>query len=488
MDLVDSPLSANHQISKAVKSYVRPFFAAAFILMVVVAMMSDAIYDTGDGIMHYQIARWSWQHPDLFLHHWGKPLFTLLCSPFAQFGYKGAVFFNILCHVSTAWITWRIADRMKLPYSYLAGPLVIFAPLSWGVAQSGLTEPLFALTLMSGIYFITGGKNNTAAFIISLLPFARTEGFLLVPLFGLFFLIRREYIAMALLSTGTVIYSVIGGLLLHHDFLWIIHQNPYVGEAAYGHGELFHFVANNEFLFGWSITALITLGLCTLPFRRQFTPRHSLAEMLLIVGSFVVFFIAHSIFWWKGIFGSYGLLRVIASVIPCAVLISLRGLQLITWPIYQRKIAVIITSVVIVGLTIFNTMNQKGLVMKPDSRQSAAEEVARQIKELKLDMRLMYCSHPIMPYLLEKDPFDNSQCRHIGEQNLDEDVRIGAIVVWDSNLGAMDNAKDDFIPLSGKPGLISIPPVISIKDESGTSWLVFDFELAGIDSAKAELQ
>lgn len=437
MDLVDSPSSANHQIARIANRFVRPFFAGAFVLMVVVAMMSNAIYDTGDGIMHYQIARWSWTHPELLLHHWGKPFFTLVCSPFAQFGYKGAVLFNVICHVSTAWLTWRIADRMKLPYSYLAGPLLIFAPLSWGVAQSGLTEPMFALTLISGIYYIIGGRNTVAAVIISLLPFVRSEGFLIAPLFGLFFLIRKEYLSICLLGCGTVAYSIIGGLFYHNDFLWIIHQNPYVGEAAYGHGDIFHFVASNEFLFGWSITGLITLGLITVPLRRFFVPRHSLAEIILVFGAFAVFFIAHSIFWWKGIFGSYGLLRVIACVLPCAVLISIRGLQLLTWPIYQRKYAVLVVSFIIVGLTIFNTMNQRGLVMKADERQRAAEEVARQIKELKLESRLMYCSHPIMPHLLEKDPFDETQCKHLYDLR-NTFPSTESVVAWDADFGGME--------------------------------------------------
>jgi hypothetical protein len=451
--------SANQQISTAANRFVRPFFAVAFVLMVIVAMMSKSIYDTGDGIMHYEIARWSWKHPELFLHHWGKPFFTLLSSPFAQFGYKGAVFFNVLCHVGTAWITWRIADRMKLPYSYLAGPLLIFAPLSWGVAQSGLTEPLFALMLMSGIYFITGGRNTIAAVIISLLPFARTEGFFIAPLFGLFFLVRKEYIAMFLLATGTVLYSLIGGIAVHNDFLWIIHQNPYVGEPLYGHGDLFHFVAQNEFLFGWSITLLIALGLCTFPLRRFFTPRHSLAEMLLVAGAFVVFFVAHSIFWWKGIFGSYGLLRVIACVLPCAVLIAIRGLQLLTWPFYQRKIAVVIVSFIMVGLTIFNTMNQRGLVMQPDERQLAAEETARKMKELKLDERLTYCSNPVMIHLLEKDPFDPAQYLQLYElQNAPPPA--GAVVIVDPDFARLDPASDPEWKITGGTTLrevISVP-------------------------------
>lgn len=480
MDLVDSPSTANHQIARSANRFVRPFFAFAFVLMVIVAMMSNAIYDTGDGIMHYEIARWSWKHPELLLHHWGKPFFTLLCSPFAQFGYKGAVFFNILCHVGAAWITWRIADRMKLPYSYLAGPLLVFAPLSWGVAQSGLTEPLFALTLMAGIYFITGGRNNIAALIISLLPFARTEGFLIAPLFGLFFLIRKEYLAMTLLAAGTVLYSIMGAIFVHNDFLWIMHQNPYVGEEAYGHGDLFHFVANNEFLFGWSITGLIVLGLCTFPLRRKFEPRHSLAEMVLIAGSFVVFFIAHSIFWWQGVFGSYGLLRVIACVLPCAVIISLRGLQLATWPIYQRKYAVLVVSFVMVGLTIFNTMNQRGLVMQPDERQLAAEEVARQIKELKLDSRLMYCSHPIMAHLLEKDPFDRTQAVELYELK-NAPPPVGSINVIDPNFWELEFRNDEPVVLNIGTTMVEVIKVVS-PDSATIPWRVYECQEMKIDS------
>ncbi len=470
MDLVDSPSSANHQIARSANRFVRPFFAVAFVLMVIVAMMTEAIYDTGDGIMHYQIARWSWTHPELFLHHWGKPFFTLLSSPFAQFGYKGAMFFNVLCHVGTAWLTWRIADRMKLPYSYLAGPLLIFAPLSWGVAQSGLTEPLFALTLMSGIYFLTSGKNNIAALIISLLPFARTEGFLIAPLFGLFFLLRKEYLAMCLLATGTILYSIIGGIFVHNDFLWIMHQNPYVGEAAYGHGDIFHFVASNEFLFGWSITGLIALGLITVPLRRFFEPRHSLAEIILVFCTFTVFFIAHSIFWWKGIFGSYGLLRVVACVLPCAVLISIRGLQLLTWPIYQRKYAVLVVSFIIVGLTIFNTMNQRGLIMQPDERQLQAEEVARQIKSNQFTDRIIYSSHPIIPFLLDKDPFDNSQCRQLYDLNSTVTPLVGSIIIWDSNFG-------DRMNTNAIPGSLQLTELFYLEGSSDDrTWSILEVQ------------
>lgn len=406
--------SLHSYIGKSADRYIRPFFALALLLMVTVAMLLEGIYDTGDGILHYQISRWSWKHPELFLHHWGKPVFTLIASPFAQFGYKGVVLFNVLCHIGTAWLTWRIADRMKIPFAFLAGPLLIFAPVSWGVAQSGLTEPLFALTLMLGIYFVTAGRNVTAALVISLLPFVRTEGFLLAPLFGLFFLARREYLSIVLLLSGTLLYSLIGSIFVHDDFLWVFHLNPYRGEEQYGHGELLHFVGNNEFLFGWAMTGLIAIGLLTFPFRRKMTPRHSLAEVLLVCGCFLVFFTAHSVFWWKGWVGSLGLLRVMACITPCAVILSLRGLQALSILLRYMRPVVLSLTILATGLTVFNTMNYHGILLQPDEQQVKAEQLATFIKENGLQSRIIYSAHPIVSHVLDKDPFDNNSMRELG--------------------------------------------------------------------------
>lgn len=438
-------------------------------LLVIVAMISDAIYDTGDGITHFEIAKWSWTHPELFLHHWGKPFFTLLSSPFAQFGYKGIVLFNILCHVTAAWVTWRIADRMKLPFSFLAGPLVIFAPISWGVAQSGLTEPLFALTLMSGIYFITGGRNTVAAVIISLLPLARTEGFFLAPLFGLFFLIRRDYLALCLLASGTLLYSILGALFVHHDFLWLIHANPYTGESDYGHGTLLHFVDKNEFIMGWAMALFSVLGLLTLFFRKRFVPVHSIAEIILVFGSFVVFFVMHSVFWWKGWAGSYGLIRVMVCIIPCVALVSLRGLQFATRFYEKYTSAVVVTLIAAAGLTVFNTMNHHGLILQPDERQKDCYTVAEAAKKENPSSRTVYFGHPLIRFLLEKDPFDRAQSREMWDLR-NEQVQ-GALIVWDSHFGEIqyDLTEEQLLAL---PQVHELSRMDFREQKNGALWIL----------------
>ncbi len=413
----------------------RPFFAIALVGMIILALVTDGIYDTGDGILHYQIARWSWHHPELFLHHWGKPFYTLLSSPFAQAGYKGTVIFNILCHVSAAWLTWRIADRMKLPNAFLVGPLVIFAPISWGVSQSGLTEPLFALTLIAGIYFVTAGRYTIAAIVISILPFVRTEGFFIAPLFGAFFLLRKEYLAICLLASGTLFYSIAGAVFINSDFLWILHQNPYRGQELYGSGPLLHFVNNNEQIFGWAISASVALGVCSFFFRNKLTPRHSITEIILVLGCFVVFFVAHSVFWWKGIVGSLGLVRVMTCIIPCAALVALRGIQLLTRPYENYRIAVAITLAFALGSTMYNTFRQHGLLIQPSAAQLSIQEVVAEIQQKNLSSRKIYYGYPLVTHFLDKDPFDNTQCAEMWGFRTDPYLQKSAIVIWDSHFG-----------------------------------------------------
>jgi hypothetical protein len=468
---------ANQQLNTLANRLVRPFFALALVAMVMIALLSDAVYDAGDGITYFEISRWSWKHPELFLHNSGNPFFTLLSSPFAQFGYKGIVIFNVLCHVLTAWVTWRIADRMKLPFAYLTGPLVIIAPISWAVAQSGLTEPLFALTLMSGIYFLTGGRNITAALLISMLPLARIEGFFLAPLFGLFFLIRREYLAMSLLASGSLLYSILGAIFVHHDFLWLVHNNPYAGVVNYGSGPLTHFADEREFIFGRALSLLSVLGLISVFFRNKISPPHSLAEMLLVYGSLLVFFVMHSLFWWKGLFGSQGLIRVMVCVIPCSVLIGIRGLQFLTRPYATIIPAVGLTLCTVLGFTVLDTFSQHDVLAQPDEQLISARQVVEEIRAKKLDSHFIYSGHPLIPYLLEIDKFDSTRTVEmlgIGEYPA---LREHSIVVWHSVFGPMQyNTTEE--QLAGKPTLtevIRVAPVIS-KDNPhyNHTWIVYE--------------
>src|SRR6185436_3237063 len=73
------------------------------------ALRSGGFSGGSDEIAHYQIARYSWQYPELLLNHWGKPFYTLISSSFAQFGIPGMKVMNALLGFLTALLTYAIA-------------------------------------------------------------------------------------------------------------------------------------------------------------------------------------------------------------------------------------------------------------------------------------------------------------------------------------------------------------------------------------------
>ena len=115
-------------------------WAAAAVL---VRLWSEALLEGGDSIQHYQIARHSWQHPDLLLHHWGKPLFTLFASPFAQLGHWGVSLFNAVCLLITAWAADGLLKRAGPAARWLYVPALLLVPVYGTLVFSVMTEVLF---------------------------------------------------------------------------------------------------------------------------------------------------------------------------------------------------------------------------------------------------------------------------------------------------------------------------------------------------------
>ncbi|MGL4597293.1 MAG: hypothetical protein ACRCYO_07195, partial [Bacteroidia bacterium] len=160
------------------------FFPVLFLLLMYFNLAAEGVYDTGDGVLHYMIAQAAIEDPSLLLDHWNKPVYTLLtCLP-AQFGYAGVVAFNICCLLASGFFAWKIAAHWKWREAPLAAVLTVFAPLAFVVSLSGLTEPLFGLVLIAGLYSVVKGHFKTAAILLSFLPFVRSEGFFLLPLVG----------------------------------------------------------------------------------------------------------------------------------------------------------------------------------------------------------------------------------------------------------------------------------------------------------------
>ena len=83
--------------------------SSIFILLLFTGTGNEA-----DSINHYLFAKYAPEHPNLFFNHWAKPLFTLIASPFAQFGFVGVKIFNVLCGLASSIFIYKICIHLKL--------------------------------------------------------------------------------------------------------------------------------------------------------------------------------------------------------------------------------------------------------------------------------------------------------------------------------------------------------------------------------------
>lgn len=299
--------------------------ALALVGLVPMAVLTDGIGVSGDSLWHFFYAQDSWQHPEYFFHHWAKPWFTLLASPFAQLGFQGIKLFNVLVSIIAALLAWKTAQRLGMRNSVLAAVLVLSTPMLLTLTGTGLTEPLFACWLILAVYLAASERFLLSALVLSLLPFVRSEGLIFIGVFALYFVMKRQYKALPLLLAGHVAYGI-AGLPFHESMWWTISGNPYVGKVAYGEGNWYDFAVKLYYVLGIPAFALLALGLY--PATRWLLKIRQVPEKAILVflgfGGLVV---AHSIMWAFGWFHSMGLARVLVGVVPLIAIIALAGIN-----------------------------------------------------------------------------------------------------------------------------------------------------------------
>lgn len=416
-----------------------------FLASMTVVLLSQGTYDAGDSVMHYQIAHYAFQHPENLLSHWGKPFFTLVAAPFAALGYGGIKVFQCLLALGTGWMTYRSARLLELRPAWMAPLLALAAPEFFLSQLSGLTEPFFAFLLTLGVFLTLRRHSLLAAAALSMLPFVRTEGFLLLPVFGLYFLLRQEWKAIPFLGLGTVLYAVLGGIFLG-DLLWIWTQNPYaIDRLNYGMGSLSHFPVQYLFIVGIPIYALSILGLALAPVRLVLgKPPKLLEELLLVLGPFLAYFVAHMYFWVSGVGHSMGLIRVMIGIVPLGALFALAGLdQLLQWlPSRRRWVRTILMALVAVYVGIFpfipNPAAFHARDFKPTVDQAMLQEVGAWMREEGLLEKKIYTVHPSAAFYLGIDPFDPQRYRSLNRFR-DDKPGPGCLILLDTWFGKVES-------------------------------------------------
>jgi hypothetical protein len=407
------------------------FFAALTIIYF------DGTGDSGDSYVHYQFAKYAPQHAKLYFNLWAKPVFVLLASPFAQLGFVGMKIFNTLVSLLNIFFTYKIINELKINNALAGTIILIFSPLYYVLTFSGLTEPLFALFVSVAIYLTLIKRFTSAGIIISFLPFVRSEGLILLSVFAIYFLLKKEWKTLPLLVVGHVFYSI-AGFFIYHDLLWVFYEIPYARLSSnYGSGNLSHFVLQLLYVIGVPVYILFWIGIISIikDFFKKFL---SIEFQLLIFLGFLSFFIAHTLFWYFGIFNSMGLKRVLICVAPLISIISLKGFNLITEDFFttKNKIKPFVKGILILTIILFPfTKNKAAINWKKDlcltEDQLSAIQVSGFLNKIPLSGHRFFFDSPYLCEGLKIDPFDENVKMELTKDVINQTVS-GDIVIWDN--------------------------------------------------------
>ncbi|MFN7927393.1 MAG: hypothetical protein U0Y68_05515 [Blastocatellia bacterium] len=296
----------------------------------------------GDSMLHYWNLRVTWLDPKLGLTSWARPLYVLLMIVPAQFGWLAARTFAAFVTTLLVWQTMRMADDLELRNANLAGLFLIFQPLAFALASDTMTEIPMALGLVIALRLWWAKRFAASCLLMSFLPLARPEGFLLAPVWGLFLLALprtkehptwpQRFLIGSSLATGIVtllvVCRIVAGQWLYFVYEW---SWPLVGTQK---GSLWHHVIYWPYYCGWILLPLFLLGL--LPSLRR--------RMGLAWAAWATVLVAHSYMFWTGTFGALGFMRILVSTAPVTALICLYGwnglafvLRAERWPALLRR-------------------------------------------------------------------------------------------------------------------------------------------------------
>lgn len=419
-------------------------FLSAFVFYLLNFLLSEGFNGGADSITHYQISRYSWVHDYLLMDQWGKPVFTILFSPVAQLGFRAVVAANILLIFLGAYWSMDIASRLKLQRPWLVALLVLWLPVVAGNSISALTEMICSLFLIYYIRMALRERFMLGSIVLGFMPFARSEGFVIVALVILFYLFTRRFRYIPWLLVGSVVFNTLGYFITDRA-LWIFQSNPYVNTTfdMYGHGTWYHFFQYALPLFGFTYILWLTQTVREIPkvtgiLKSSAWSLNDQVWIWLIAGSSWGYFLAHTVLWWQGMWASLGLGRVMFVIAVPIALMAAKSVEFFISRMssvartYALAALVLITVAAPFVVRLFSFQEIMILpALGEEEKQNAIAAEALQSK-FKTEETKFFMAHPYLNLLLDIDPFDTNQI-----ENLDkvEHAHSGDVVVWDGHFG-----------------------------------------------------
>jgi hypothetical protein len=448
-------------------------FIAYALLLTLLIIFANGTGGNGDSVMHYYISKYAFKYPSLLLDHWAKPLFVALSAPFAQFGFVGIKIFNSLAMLLAAFYTFKISLQLNFKNGWCIPLLFAAAPQVLQFTLSGLTEPLCAAMLAVGIYWYLQNKPITATIMLSFLPFVRSEGLIIILIIGLYLVVKKLYKIIPLLAVGHIFYSLVGSFH-YKDILWVFTKIPYVGATVdYGNGTWIHYIKNMPDLVGLGSTWMIGLGLLVgfwqlIKYVQKKEIVFTKEEIWLVFGIMVAFSAFHIIAWRKGLFHSFGLLRVFIAIFPLLIIIVLKAFNAVQ--VLAPKFIKSWFILLLIPINIYGYNFSKMLWL--DDLQKRCAILSHYTKSIYPDheKRIYYFQSPYFFITQNIDKYNWNNFRYLNG-DVFKAAEYGSFVVWDDWYAKIEGG---VLLESLEKDPLHFRKVISVSNTKGNMMILFE--------------
>ena len=410
-------------------------------LLVWARCTSQGIAEAGDGVQHHMIARYCWKHPALLLDQWGKPMFALLASPFAQFGYNAMAVFNASLAVLAAVLAVAPLRRAG-SWTVAAFPVVLMlAPHYAHLVIDGMTEILFGTVALLVVRLLLEERYRAAAIVASLTPLCRPEYVVFLPAVMCWLAWKKRFAVIPWCAMGIIAYTVFGIASTGDPLCWW-NGDPYgSGPSIYGKGDPWRFLLDAPRAFGWPLVVVFLLALSLWPwvFRKDAEAGATHALLLWTAALPALGIVAvHAYLRWSGTHGSAGFTRVLVTASPLAALFGLhtlgRGILLLT----RSSLPGPIIGVVLACIGVTGLSAEGPLRHDPDDEQVVINQACDRIAETRHVGDRVFTTHPYVPFRVGLDGFDDEESRMLWGFHEDMDKgpsRSGDIIFWEPAFG-----------------------------------------------------
>ena len=161
---------------------------------------------------------------------------------------------------------------------------------------------------------------------------------------------------------------------------------------------------------------------------------NSFVLFVLIAGSWMIYFAAHSYVWWKGTGGSLGLIRVMGGILPLAVLTAMKSFDYtLKKKAAKKPITAIYFLFAVAQIVLFFTQNK--ILPQADPTEQLLKKTAQYIRSNE-DVKRIFYYNPMIIHFLELDPYDSEQCNWwTDKMQPSNSMNWGDLLVWDAHFG-----------------------------------------------------